>query len=49
MAVTVVCISEISGNYYSAFVPVTVTTNIIVPITMTATTLADFEAAVANL
>jgi hypothetical protein len=49
MQLTVVCISEISGSYYSALVPVTVTPNLVVPITMTATSLADFESAVANL
>jgi hypothetical protein len=49
MQLTIVCISEISGSYYSALVPVTVTSNLVVPITMSATTLADFEAAIANL
>lgn len=49
MSVTVVCISEIDGNYYSAFVPVTVTSNIVVPVTMSPTTLGAFETAVGNL
>ncbi|MBL7900058.1 MAG: hypothetical protein JNJ99_16070 [Crocinitomicaceae bacterium] len=48
-AVTIVCISEISGQYYSAFVPVTITTNLVVPVTMNATTLTDIETAINNL
>lgn len=46
LAITVVCISEIDGNYYSAFVPVTISTNLVVPVTMNATTLTDIEAAI---
>lgn len=46
---TIVCISEISGTYYSAFVPVTVSANLIVPVTMNATTLSDIETAINNL
>ena len=46
---TIVCISEISGNYFSAFVPITVTTNLTVNPTMSATTLSAFEAEVDNL
>ncbi|MBK7128921.1 MAG: hypothetical protein IPM74_02920 [Crocinitomicaceae bacterium] len=48
-AVTIVCISEISGQYYSAFVPVTITSGLVVPVTMNATTLADIETAINNL
>lgn len=49
MTVTVVCISEISGQYYSAFVPATVSANIIVPVTMNPATIADIEADIDNL
>lgn len=47
--VTIVCISEIDGDYFSALVPVTVTANIVVPVTMSATTLSAFETAIDNL
>lgn len=46
---TVVCISEISGTYYSAFIPITVTTNHIESPTMNVTTLADIQATIASL
>lgn len=49
MTATVVCISEIDGDYFSAFVPITISTNLIVQPTMTATTLADIETAIDNL
>lgn len=42
MAVTFVCISEISGSYYSAFVPATIVTNHIETIDLSPTTLTDF-------
>lgn len=48
-AITVVCISEISGQYYSAFVPVTITNGLVVPVTMNTTTLTDIENAINNL
>lgn len=49
LSVTVVCISEINGDYFSAFVPVTVTANMVVPVTMNATTLAAIENDILNL
>lgn len=47
--VTIVAISEISGQYYSAFVPISVVTNHIENITLNATTLAQFDTDLDNL
>ena len=47
--VTIVAISEISGQYYSAIVPITVSTNHVENITLNATTLAQFETDLDNL
>jgi len=46
---TIVCISEIGGDYFSAFVPITVTTNLTITPTMNATTLAAIETEIGNL
>ncbi len=47
--ITIVAISEISGNYYSAFVPTTVITNHTETLTLSPTTLTDFENDLDNL
>ena len=46
---TLICISEISGTYYSAFIPITVVTNHVENPTMSVTTLADIQATIASL
>lgn len=47
--VTFVCISEINGQYYSAFVNSTIVMNHIENITMSQTTLANIQTAISNL
>ncbi len=46
---TIVAISEISGDYYSAFVPITISAGHVENITLNATTLAQFETDLDNL
>jgi len=46
---TLIVISEINGQYYSAFVPITVANNHVENVTMTATTLADITSDINNL
>jgi hypothetical protein len=46
---TIVLISEINGTYYSAFVPITITTNHVENVSMQQTTLADIQNAINNL
>jgi len=49
MNITIVAISEISGQYYSSFVPITVLANHLENITLSATTLAQIQIDLDNL
>ncbi|MCH2234733.1 MAG: hypothetical protein MK078_10840 [Crocinitomicaceae bacterium] len=49
LEMNIVAISEISGTYYSAIVPITLTDGHEEDLTLGATTLAEFEAAIAAL